>query len=36
MMNDEMMINIYNLTTSENDGNYEMETITFNKYNLFI
>ena len=36
MMNDEMMMNKYNLTTSENDGNDEMETIMFNKYNLCI
>ena len=31
-----MMMNKYNLITSENDGNNEMETITFNKCNLFI
>ena len=32
-----MMMNIkYNLKTSENDGNDEIETIMFNKYYLFI
>ena len=36
MMNDEMMMNKYNLTTSENDGNDEKEMIMLNKYNLFI
>ena len=36
MMNDEMMFNKCKLTTSKNDRNDEMETIMFNKYNLFI
>ena len=31
-----MMMNKYDLTTSENDGNNGIKAIKFNQYNLFI